>query len=183
MCHRGRISDCEVKGPENLYFWGNSCPPPKLEMWHPRTETSGQTRSFLTFLPWPRPCRSSSLFKKHQCFPTSALASLSGVCIYMWGPLSAPSLLSSRQEDSDLLFCGETWAWPRTSLQVEPSPAHTPQLSSLAWLPSCRSQPTACRQKDPAEWAKPVPMAQVSGQPQMGPWVLFPHPSCMYAHC
>lgn len=41
---------------------------------------------------------------------------------------------------------GEMWgsAWPRTSRQVEPSPAHTPQLSSLALLPSCLSQPTSC---------------------------------------
>ncbi len=41
---------------------------------------------------------------------------------------------------------GDTWgrAWPRTSRQVEPSPAQTPQLSSLALLPSCLSQPTSC---------------------------------------
>ena len=46
----------------------------------------------------------------------------------------------------NLLFSGDTCTLdcPRTSLQVEPSPAQTPQLSSLAWLPRCRSQPTAC---------------------------------------
>lgn len=40
----------------------------------------------------------------------------------------------------------ETWgsACPRTSRQVEPSPAQTPQLSSFALLLSCLSQPTSC---------------------------------------
>lgn len=45
------------------------------------------------------------------------------------------------------LHCSDVrWgmACPRTSRHVEPSPPHTPQLSSLAPLASCRSQPTSC---------------------------------------
>lgn len=47
------------------------------------------------------------------------------------------------------LHCsGVRWgrACPRTSRHVEPSPPQTPQLSSLAPLASCRSQPTSCTQ-------------------------------------
>lgn len=37
---------------------------------------------------------------------------------------------------------------PRTNRQVDPSPLHTPQLSSFAVLPSWWSQPTICQQKE-----------------------------------
>lgn len=62
-------------------------------------------------------------------------------------PLACPA--ATGQRVSNLLFSGETCDFdcPRTSLQVEPLPAQTPQLSSRALLPRRRSQPTACGQK------------------------------------